>query len=322
MTQNPKASPESTRESRTFWIGMALSLGSSVLWGSTYTVIEVGLKYYNPYQISYLRALFATLTLLAVYIFNRKTGELLVLPKDRLNWGLFVSASFLGSAGFWTLLNLSVQYLKADTASFVTALYPLIAVVLASVVLKEKMTFGRATGVLIGIFGAYLIVAFGENAKIEGAQPLIGIMIALVTAFSFGGYIIVSRILIGRKDTKSGLTFSATYVTLVTFAIAIIPTLLFAIASAPFNSLFNTNATAIFAILYLGIGSSGIAFLIFNMGMKIVGAGRAAVNQLLFPVVSIVTSFFVLRETINLPDGLGIFLILFGILVAQRIRLR
>ena len=307
-------------QSRAFWTGMTLTLLSAVLWGSTYTVIEVGLKYFNAYQISFFRAVFATATMVAIYSFDRKKikSELLVMPRDPKNWGLLILASFSGSAGFWTLLNLSVKYLRADTASFVTSLYPLIAVVLASVLLREKMTIGRGVGVLMGIAGAYLIVSFGENATIAGAQPLIGIMIALATAICFASYIIVSKVLIGRRDKKSGIIFSPSYVTLATFAIAIIPTLILAVTTASPVALLNASPKAIFVILYLGIVSSAIAFFLFNLGLKIVGATRAAINQLLFPVVSIVLSYLALGETINLADGVGIIMILGGIVVAQR----
>ena len=300
---------------------MFLTLLSSALWGSTYTLVQIGLNYYSTYQISFLRALLAIIAMLAiVFAFQRKTmaAELFFLPRDKENWALLISASIFGSAGFWTLLNLSVKYLNADTASFVSALYPLIALVLASFLLKEKMTFGRALGVTIGIIGAYLILSYGKTSS-RSSEPVLGTIFALMTALAFAGYIIVCRILIGRKDKKSGHTFSPAYVTLATFTIAVPPTLILAGLSAPLSTLFNSSPTAIGAILFLGIFCSAVAFLVFNLGLKMVGAARASINQLLFPVVSIILSYFLLGETINASDALGIFMILGGILVAQRI---
>src|SRR5487761_1365701 len=157
---------------RGYLLGMMLTLGSAVFWGSTYAVIKIDLQYYGAYEISALRAMFASAALLAYLIVAKK--RFWFLPRDTKNLALLVCASFLGATGFWTFLNLGVLFLDPDTSSFLVALYPLIAIVLASVFLRDKMTAPRAGGVILGIAGTYVIVALGQGAQIEGMQPLWG----------------------------------------------------------------------------------------------------------------------------------------------------
>jgi drug/metabolite transporter (DMT)-like permease len=302
-------------------MGVIFTLLSAVLWGSTYTVIQVALRYYDPYVISFLRAIFGTITILVYYLLrDRKTSlKQLRLPRGARTWTLVVVASIFGAGGFWALLNLSVLYLKADTASFLAALYPLIVFILASVLLKETMKLSQGAGVLSGIVGAYVIVAFGEKADLSGADPVLGVVIALGTAFFFAAYIVSSRMLIGKRYNKSSnRIISPEFVTLMTFLIAIIPTFALVALKGSYSLLFQTSLEGILLVVYLGVVASGIAFLLFNTGLKKIGAGRAAINQLLFPAVAVVLSYIFLGLSINAADLIGIALILGGILVGQR----
>lgn len=310
------------KEQRAIWVGIIFTLLSAILWGSTYTAIQIALRYYDPYEISFFRAVFGTLTLLFYYLLKRRKAheELIHLPQGVRTWFLLILTSVFGAAGFWTLLNLSVLYLQADTASFLAALYPLIVLPFASIFLKENMTATKGIGVVLGIIGAFVIVAFNGNARISGAEPLIGILSALGTSFFFAAYIITSRILIGRKySVFSNISISPEFVTLMTFLISILPTFVIFGLTSPLQGLFHPSIEGILLVLYLGVVTSGIAFLFFNTGLKIIGASRAAINQLLFPAVAVILSYIFLGESINLASALGIILILGGIIVAQRI---
>jgi drug/metabolite transporter (DMT)-like permease len=308
---------EFTRDQkRSLWLGIGLTTLASILWGSTYPVIQIGLRYYNAYQISLFRALFATAALLSLFISSRRGREQLRLPRDRKAVALLFASSIFGAAGFWVLLNLSVLFLEADTSSFLVALYPLMAIILASLFLEDRITAARAAGVVLGIVGTGVIVALGGRAQLAGPAPLLGSLIALGAAFFWACYMVTTKVLTGMKDVKAGFEYTPGYVTLVTFVLAIVPTLAIVVATGLPPDL-AVGAPGLEAVLYLGVVTSAFAFLIFNVGMKIIGVSRAAVNQLLFPAVTIILSYFLLGETVNLADLIGIGMIVFGVAIAQ-----
>ena len=290
---------------------MGLTLVSAIFWGSAYPVIQLALRYYDSFTISVFRALLGALVL-SIYVVVSKTD---VRPQKEDLVYLFI-ASVLGASGFWTLLNFSVDYLESDTASFLTALYPLIAVVFASIVFHEKLKAPSIVGVLLGIFGTFVIVVFGEKASFAGASPVLGTIIALSSSFSWAGYMVLSRYLIGRK-TSSGAGRTAEYVTFNTFLFAIPITIVLMLATSSAQDFFKSSPAGVFDVSYLGIIASGIAFLLFNKGMKLIGITRAAINQLLFPAVTIVVTFFIFGAIVNLYELGGILLIVSGILLAQ-----
>ena len=292
-------------------IGMLFTLVSAVLWGSTYPVIKMALNYYNAFDISLYRSLFATLTL-TVYMAAAKKE---MLPK-REDLPLLLLGAILGAAGFWTLLNAAVLYLAADASSFLVALYPLFAVILATVVLHEKMSLFAGVGIVLGLFGTFLIVEFGEGASFTGSQPILGGVIAILAALSWAGYMITTRILVGRKR-NSGQMVRPEYSTFNNFLLAIPLSLVLAVISGSGSNFLAISPTGLAYMAYLGILTSGVAFLIFNVGIKLIGVTAAAVNQLVFPIVAVIISYFALGEIVNIPELAGMGLIVAGIAIAQ-----
>jgi drug/metabolite transporter (DMT)-like permease len=296
------------------FLGMGLTLSSAVIWGSAYPVIQLALKDYDSFTITVFRALLGAIVL-SIYVLFSKSN---VRPKQE-DLPYLALASVLGATGFWTGLNFAVNYLESDTASFLAALYPLIAIVLASIAFHEKLKAASITGVLIGIFGTFVIVAFGEKANFTGSSPVLGTIIALSSAFSWAGYMVISRYLAGRK-TSSGDGRSAEYVTFNTFLFAVPVAIILMLITSSGQYFFQSSASGIFYVGYLGIVASGIAFLLFNKGMKLIGITRAAINQLLFPAVTVFLTFFIFGAIVNWYELAGMVMIVCGILLAQLYR--
>jgi drug/metabolite transporter (DMT)-like permease len=316
MAEETKQNPavKSKPANRSFLLGMLLTLAAACLWGSTYPVIKIDLQYYSPYDVSFLRAFFASLSLLAYFLIAKK--RFLFIPRDRKLFLLLLSSSFFGATGFWTLLNLGVLFVDPDISSFLVATYPLIAIVFASLFLKERMTPAKALGVVLGIIGTFVIVGFGQGAILVGSNPVLGEIFSILAAFSWAGYMVTTKKLMGRMDSRTGMVLDAEYVTFTTFAIAIIPTIIIS-ALDSLSSLDIVQPVGLGMAIYLGVLTSAFAFVIFNTGMKWIGMSRAAVNQLIFPGVAVLSSYALLGELINFEEVGGIVLIILGILIAQ-----
>lgn len=302
--------------SRSSLVGVGLTTLAAVLWGSTYPAIQIGLRYFDAYQISFFRALFATVALTLYFSSSKNRRDTILHPGQTGRVILLIAGSLFGAAVFWTLLNLSIVFLEADTASFLVALYPLLAIVLATVILGERLTKTRVAGVAMGVLGTFLIVWFGERAHLVGSQPFEGSVIALGAALSWALYMIITKVLVGTADNRAGSHYSPEFVTFSTFAISLVPTLAL-VAATGFPHDWLGGSIGIVSVLYLGVVTSAFAFLIFNVGMKIIGVTRAAVNQLLFPAVTVLLTYMLLGETVNVPDAIGIGLIVVGVVVAQ-----
>src|SRR5579884_3196658 len=307
---------------RGYMLGMSFTLMSAILWGSTYPIIKIALLYFTPYQISFFRASFGSASLLVYLVFRGKFKT--AFPHGEREFLRVFVASLIGATLFWTFLNLSIEYLQPDISTFLVALYPLFAIVLATVLLRERMTLRRACGVALGLAGTYLIVVYSSDVKVTGSYPILGIVSALCAAFSWAGYMVLSRVLMEEKETKENLRESAISpdkLTFNTFLLAIPTTFVLSlVASLPvggyLSAVSKNDYEPLVYVVYLGVLTSAFAFLIFNVGMRRIGVSASAINQLLFPVVAVILSFF-LGEVLTLSEVSGMALIATGIIIAQ-----
>ena len=312
VSENEGAKIASSR-STSYLLGIVLTLLSSILWGSAYPIIQLALHYYDAFAISVYRAVGGAIVLAFYFLVSNRSLPMLARPRDV---PILFLASILGASGFWTLLSLSVLYLEADTSSFLEALYPLIAVVLASVFFNEKMNKYSSVGVALGIFGTFVIVTLGENAHFSGASPLLGSLLAVISACSWSGYMAIMRHLVG-SNTTTGTRARPEYITFNTFLFAIPLTVLMMLLTSPASSFISSSPEANLYVFYLGIVGSGIAFLIFSKGLKLIGMRGAAINQMLFPSVAVIASYVIIGETVNPIEIIGMCIIVAGILLAQ-----
>ena len=69
---------------------------------------------------------------------------------------------------------------------------PILVLLLSAIILKERITTKKVVGVLIGLAGAILLIAYGKS-DVKGDHPLIGNTLIFVNATSYGLYLIIVK---------------------------------------------------------------------------------------------------------------------------------
>ena len=83
---------------------------------------------------------------------------------------------------------------------------------------------------------------------------------------------------------------------------------------------FDLTAGQWAAVTYSGLLSTGIAYALWNIGIRQVGAARTAVFVNLLPVVALTTGALALGEAITLVQAAGGAVVIAGIAVMRRAR--
>jgi transporter family protein len=131
------------------------ALLAAVVWGSVPLLEKVGLNNSDPVVGVYARSVGLLLGVLVCALFSspwQALGNLSVRTFVLLGLGGFL-ASFLGQIAFY-------QALKVGDVSMVTPLagtYPLVALALSWIVLREPITTARATGAVLIVLGILLL---------------------------------------------------------------------------------------------------------------------------------------------------------------------
>jgi drug/metabolite transporter (DMT)-like permease len=193
----------------------------------------------------------------------------------------------------------ALQWVPASTAVLVFYVYPVAVVFLAAAFLGERLTPRKLAATGAALAGCALTVGAG----LSRGRPL-GFALVLLAMLALSAYIILSRPIMRSIPAHGGaaVTLGSTAVILILVALA-------------YGGLSLGGGTrgAVLVIL-LAVVSTALPITLFLVGIRHVGAGRAAVYSTIEPVVTVVSAGVVLGERIGTLQYIGGILILTAIL--------
>lgn len=221
---------------------------SAVLLWSLLALFTVGTAPTPPFLLNTLCfAMGGTLGL----IWAAATGGLSALRQVPLRVYVFGT---LGLFGYHALYFSALRMAPAAQAGLIAYLWPLLIVVFSGLLPGERLRAGHVIGALLGFAGAALIIT-GGGAGLNSAH-VAGYALALLCALTWSGYSVASRLL-GDAPTASVAVFC-----LATAALSLPLHLLFEQPALPQSPL------GWVAVAGLGLGPVGLAFFVWDIGVK------------------------------------------------------
>jgi drug/metabolite transporter (DMT)-like permease len=282
-------------------------LGLSLIWGSSFLFIKVGVRHFEALQVAFGRCALGAIALVAIMAVRRER-----LPRGWRLWGhLFVLAIFFNSVPF-ALFAFGETKVASVVAGLANATTPLwVLVVSVAVLPNERPTRERVTGLGIGFMGA--LVLLGPWHDLGG--ELLGYLACLGASACYGiGYPYTQRNLAGRVE--SAVSLSAAQVLLGT--LQLLPFM--AVATDAPDSF---PLDAVLCLVALGAGGTGIAYVLNYDVVRRAGAQIASTVTYLVPLFSTVLGVAVLSEDLTWNQPVGGAVVLVGVALTQgRLRLR
>ena len=271
----------------------------SLLWGGSYTWIELALIELDPMMIVFYRVLLSSIFLILIC----KVLSLTFKIEKKIFIFLFFM-SLTNNVIPFNLIAWGQQEITASVGSILNATTPLFTVIIANYWPNgEKATLNRIFGVIIGFCGVILLMGLSIH---DIDNSIIGQSAILLAAISYA----ISA-LIGKEIKKIHPSISATYMLSIS-SVILLPIVLFS-----GNELLpQASKQSMIAILGLAIFSTSIAYLIFYKLIENIGSNVMLVT-LLMPVSAILLSIIILNETINTTQTIGLILILTGLILVD-----
>ena len=200
---------------------------------------------------------------------------------------------------------------NASAAAFLASTAPAFIILLGAVCLRERLHIWQILGVLLATAGAGVVSTGSANPLSDGAawaEP--GNLLVLLSAVVWAVYSIMSRSIgQGRPPAliTTGMMFSGWLISLPVFFL-----------QRGWQEIPGISPTGWGALLFTGIMSSAVSFLLYNHALKHAPASRLAAIQNIEPLIATVTAVAVLGETISPPFVLGGLAILCGVILAER----
>lgn len=274
----------------------------ALLWGSTFLWIKVALEGFSPVQVTTIRCVLASLTLLALCF---GTGQR--LPRGAAMWGRILVAAFFCNALPFGLFSVGEQSVGSGVAGVLNATTPLWSVVIGIAIGTERrLRPARLGGLLLGFAGVVVIFAPWQQTDSVGwgALAIVGAAASYAVGFAYMG-----RTLVGKGIPTIALS-SAQILAATALTVLTLP--------AGGLSPVHAQATTVIAAVVLGIFATGITFHLTYQIIADEGATNAATVGYLLPVVSVLLGAIVLNEDFSLRVAAGMMVVLVGVAMTRR----
>jgi drug/metabolite transporter (DMT)-like permease len=284
--------------SRLDWL---LFLLLSFFWGSSYLFIKIGVdEGLQPFTLVTIRLLIGLLLLAAVVLALR-----VPLPRHVRTYGHLAVLGLFAVALPFFLITWAAQFVDSALTATLTAPVPLFVIPFAALMLgDERVTFNKVVGVTVGMVGVAILMGF-DVAQLGRADltPQLA-LVGAASSYAFSG-VYARRFLHGLRAMIPSL-FQVFFAMLMSAVAA------FAFEQ-PVEQATGLSPTAIFAVIWLGLLGSGMAYLLFYRLLGRWGPTRISLVAYTLPVWGIALGWLVLNEQIHEGLVLGTALVIGGI---------
>lgn len=275
------------------YIGEIALIVTAIIWGSGFVASAVALDHYTPYQILAGRFLIGVILLSIVFHKKIRTiGRRTVLKGVILGSILYIA---------FALQTVGLQFTTPSKNAFLTAVNVVIVPFISFVIYKRKLDVFELIGAVIAMIGIALL-SLQFNGEVN-----FGDVLTLLCAFAFAFHIFYTARFVTNEDAAS--------LTLIQMATA--ATIGFTVTLFKGEMSFALEASALMPLVYLGIFSTTIAYLLQTIAQKYVTETKAAIILSTEALWGTLFSVIILSELLTMRMGVGAVLILVAIIIAE-----
>jgi drug/metabolite transporter (DMT)-like permease len=226
------------------------------------------------------------------------------LPKPK-DWSYFALLGFLGITFHQWLQSTGLVTSQATTTGWIVASMPIFIAILGWLVLKEKLNWLQALGVLLAAFGVILVVTHGNlSVLVSGKFGAPGDILIMISAPNWAVFTILSR-----RGLK---TYPAALMLFYVIAFGWLFSSVLFVAGRGWESIHHIETDGWLALGFLGVFCSGVAYIFWYDALKVLPVAQVGTYLYIEPVVTVIVSFLLLNEIITLSGVLGGVVILLG----------
>jgi drug/metabolite transporter (DMT)-like permease len=288
------------------WKFISMMIICVVVWAFAFPFIKIGLNDLSFTNLTIMRFFVVCIVLIAILLLQPKRFSKLhkkdIIPIFMLG--------FFGVMVYHLGLNYGEQYISPGAASLIIATIPVLVVIMALVFLKEKITSKKLLGVIIALCGVVIISILGTPGASIEINYIHGAL-AVVIAAVMGAFYTIA----GKKLLERYTALSLTVYAMLFGSVALIP-LLFLNPSI-IDQVTAMSAYSWFAIVFLGVFSTVIGYVLWYVGLEIKSTSEVSVYLYAIPVLSTIISYFLFDDKITLFFVLGGILVIVGLVLVN-----
>jgi drug/metabolite transporter (DMT)-like permease len=304
-----------------------------LIWAGAGIAVKEALVVFTPLTLIVLRFSIAVLLMLCIGLIFRKNEVLGLQRVEKKDIPLFLLGGVLQPFLYFIFETYTYQSFDSPTiAEAMLSTQPIMAPIMAWLLLREQVTRNNILGILISTAGMLLLLLVGSQDFALG-NPW-GILLAIITVSCSVGYGVILR-KIPEKYSSLSIVFYVQLISLVLFYILWGGDILLntpqsssILLNSPQSSSILLNSPqhssillpSILAVLYLAVLASVTAFILFCFTVRYIGVTRANIFNNVRPVFTALIMWIFFSEQLPVWKWIGIVIIIIGLFISQKQR--
>ncbi|MGO4889493.1 DMT family transporter [Anaerobacillus sp. MEB173] len=279
---------------RYFYFGLLLL--TSFLWAGNFIVGKWLVGHASPMTLTTLRWLIAIVCLVPiVWVVERK-----LWPTRKAIFPLLLMG-LTGVVLFNMLQFMALEHTSATNVGLISTLIALSIAFFSVLFLKERLTLLQVIAMLLSLFGVVLVITNGNRDILLSLQFNLGDVLMIGAVCIWGIYVVLSKWAMNYTSPMMATLYSGI------FGLMMI---------IPFNisnfTVTNINVTFISSMLYTGAVSTVVCIVLWNIGVKNLGATTAGLFLNFNPVFTMILAFLLLGERMTSMQIIGSGIVIIG----------
>ena len=283
-------------------VSLLSALLCTFIWGTTFIAQDTGMDEIGPFTFNAVRFFVAFLAVAPLAVIFERKDFLKSINKNKKKFydlaTLIGLSLFLGSA----VQQVALLYTDVANAAFFTVFYVPMVPFIIFFIYKKRIHWSIWPSVFLCVMGGYLLTNF-YSATVRAGDALV-----IVGAFFWSTHIIFTGKII--EDYNLPLTIGAIQTLIVAF-LSLIIALIFE------DFIWSNIIKEKFQILYAGILSGGLAFVLQIYAQKNISPAPSAIIFSLEGVFATIAAWILLNQILDINNLFGCLFILFGVLFSQ-----
>lgn len=168
---------------------------ATLIYGVTFTVAkEVMPMYIKPFAFIVLRVGGAAIVFWLLGLFVKAK------PIEKSDYKKIIMAAFFGVGLNMLTFFKGLSYTTPISASVMMVTAPILVLIFASVLLKERLVLRKIIGIIIGLIGAIILIVYGSSSDADAKNMMLGNFLVFINAASYAMYLVQVKKLIAKYN--------------------------------------------------------------------------------------------------------------------------
>lgn len=286
-------------------LALLAATGASAIYGINHTVAKGLMPFYiEPFGFILLRVGGAAILFWLLSLWG---------PKEKVaisDWPRIVGCTIFGMVINMLLFFKGLSLTTPINSSVIITISPIMVLILAAVLIRERITILKSAGIVTGLAGALALIFFSKESTANAPNIPIGNLLVIINAISYGLYLILVKPLTAKYHPFTLMKWLFLFAVIINFPITINEFSQVDWTSLPFHAILKMG--------FVVVGTTFLTYLLNVFALKELSAATISAFIYLQPLIAILYAVATGADTLNFIKSVAALLIFAGVYMVSR----